>query len=371
MLVGVPKEIKVRENRVGMVPGGVKKLVDDGHKVIVEKGAGSGSGLGDDLYVGAGAEIVDDIRTVYERADMVVKVKEPIEEEYDLIRENQIIYTFLHLAADKTLTEKLMERKCIAIGYETIELPDRSLPLLRPMSEVAGRMSVQVGASVLQKEHGGKGILLGGVPGVRRGRVTIIGAGVVGRNAAKMALGLGAKVDILDINLKTLDYIDDIFGNRVQTLYSDAESIRQSVSAADLLVGAVLIPGAKAPHLVSEELVAEMEDGSVIVDVSIDQGGCIETIQPTTHDNPTFVKHGVVHYGVTNIPGAVAQTSTFALTNTTIGYAEMLANLGADEAIRRDRALALGVNSYKGHLVCKPVADSLDLPYTPLDSMVK
>lgn len=369
MLVGVPKEVKVREYRVGMVPAGVRKLVDRGHKVIVEKGAGVGSGLPDELYIAAGAEMVNDIKTIYDRADMVVKVKEPIDIEYDLLREDQVIYTFLHLAAAKGLTEVLMQRKCIAIGYETIELPDGSLPLLKPMSEVAGRMSIQIGASMLQKEHDGKGVLLGGVPGVRRGRITIIGGGVVGRNAAKMAVGLGANVDILDIDLRTLDYIDDIFGSKVQTLYSDAETISQSVRVADLLVGAVLIPGAKAPSLVSEELVKEMEDGSAVVDVSIDQGGCIETIEPTTHENPTFLKHGVVHYGVTNIPGAVAQTSTFALTNTTIGYAVMLADLGADEAIRRDPALAKGVNVYKGHVVCHPVAESLDLPCSELTAL--
>ncbi len=370
MIVGIPKEVKVREYRVGMVPGGVRKLVERGHTVIVETGAGLGSGLPDELYKDAGAEIVKDIQIVYERADMVVKVKEPIELEYDLLREDQIVYTYLHLAADKRLTEKLMERKCIAIGYETIELPDGSLPLLKPMSEVAGRMSIQVGAATLEKENGGKGLLLGGVPGVRCGRVTIIGAGVVGRNAAKMAVGLGAQVDILDIDLKVLDYIDDIFRARVQTLYSDPETIRKSVSQADLLVGAVLITGAKAPNLVTEELVAEMEDGSVVVDVSVDQGGCIETIRPTTHDDPTFVKHGVVHYGVTNIPGAVAQTSTFALTNTTIGYAVMLADLGVEEAIRKDPALALGVNVYKGHVTCEPVGTSLDLPCCPLADVV-
>ena len=370
MIVGIPKEVKVREYRVGMTPGGVKRLIDRGHKVVVEKGAGIGSGLPDDLYIKAGAEVIPDIKAVYEHADMVVKVKEPIELEYDLIRENQIIYTYLHLAADKRLTEVLMECKCIAIGYETVELPDGSLPLLKPMSEVAGRMSIQNGASILQKEHGGKGVLLGGVPGVRRGRVVIIGGGVVGKNAAKMAVGLGAKVDILDINLETLDYLDDIFGNRVQTLYSDAETIQQTVSMADLVIGAVLIPGAKAPHLVSEELVSKMEEGSVIVDVAIDQGGCIETIHKTTHENPTFVKHGVVHYGVTNIPGAVAQTSTFALTNATIDYAVMLADLGAVDAVRGDPALASGVNVYKGHVVCEPVADSIDLPYQPLHQLI-
>jgi alanine dehydrogenase len=370
VIIGVPKEIKVREYRVGMVPGGVKKLTDRGHQVLVEKGAGLGSGLQDKLYTSAGAELVDDIRTIYERAEMVVKVKEPIDSEYDLIREGQIIYTYLHLAADRPLTEQLAESKCIAIGYETIQKPDGSLPLLKPMSEVAGRMSIQVGAATLEKENGGKGLLLAGVPGVRRGRITIIGAGVVGLNACKMAVGVGADVDILDINLDTLNYIDDIFQGRVNTLFSDADTIAGSVATSDLVVGAVLIPGAKAPRLVGEDLVALMEDGSVIVDVAVDQGGCIETVRPTTHDNPTFVKHGVVHYGVTNMPGAVAQTSTFALTNTTIAYATLLADKGAAHAIRQDPALALGVNTYLGHLTCEPVAVAHDLAFQPLAELI-
>lgn len=370
MIVGVPKEIKVREYRVGMVPAGVKRLVNKGHELLVERGAGEGSGLADKLYEEAGAEMVGSIGEIYGRADMVVKVKEPIEPEYDLIRENQIIYTYLHLAADRTLTRRLLDSKCIAIGYETIQRPDGSLPLLKPMSEVAGRMSIQVGAATLEKGHGGKGVLLGGVPGVRRGRVAIIGAGVVGINACKMAVGLGADVTILDINLDTLNYVDDIFANRVRTLFSDADTVQTSVEWADLVVGAVLIPGAKAPTLVSEEQVARMEAGSVVVDVAVDQGGCIATSRPTTHDHPTFVEHGVVHYGVTNMPGAVAQTSTFALTNTTIGYAGLLADLGAAEAARRDEALARGVNVFQGHLTCDAVASSLDLPFRSLSEVV-
>ncbi len=365
MIVGVPKEIKVREYRVGMVPAGVKQLVDRGHKVLVETGAGMGSGISDEAFRAAGAELVKDIQTVYQRADMVVKVKEPIEPEYRLIRENQIIYTYLHLAADPTLTHKLLEQKCVAVAYETIQLPDGSLPLLKPMSEVAGRMSIQVGAATLEKEHGGKGILLGGVPGVRRGRITILGAGVVGLNACKMAVGQGAEVSILDVNLKTLNYIDDIFQGRVQTLFSDPETIARSVSRADLVVGAVLIPGAKAPKLVSRGLISQMEAGSVVVDVAVDQGGCIETVHPTTHDNPTYLVDGVVHYCVANMPGAVAQTSTFALTNTTIGYALRLADQGID-ALRKDPALALGVNCFKGALTCRPVAEAHNLPYKPL-----
>jgi len=371
VIVGVPKEVKVREYRVGMVPAGVRQLVNRGHRVIVETQAGVGSGLPDELYRRAGAELCDTAAEVWNQADMIVKVKEPIESEYDLIRENQIIYTYLHLAADLTLTKRLIESKSIAIAYETIQRSDGVLPLLKPMSEVAGRMSIQVGAATLEKERGGKGILLGGVPGVRRGRITIIGAGVVGMNACKMAVGMGAEVDILDINLDTLNYMDDIFQSRVTTLFSDPDTIAHSVKKADLVIGAVLIPGAKAPNLVSEDLVSQMEAGSVIVDVAVDQGGCIETVQPTTHDNRTFVKHGVVHYGVTNMPGAVAYTSTFALTNTTIGYATMLADLGASQAIKRDPALALGVNVYKGSVCCEPVASSLSLEYTPLPELSK
>jgi alanine dehydrogenase len=370
MIVGVPKEVKVREYRVGMTPAGVKKLVDRGHKVLVEKSAGVGSGLPDDLYIKAGAEMVDDIKAIYARSEMVVKVKEPIELEYPLLRENQILYTYLHLAADKKQAEALVKSKCVAIAYETIEV-DGALPLLKPMSEVAGRMAVQVGANTLEKEHGGKGLLLGGVPGVKRGRITILGGGVVGRNAAKMAVGCGAQVRILDVNLRTLDYLDDIFGQKVQTLYSDADTIAKSVRDCDLLIGAVLIPGAAAPKLVSEKLVSEMEEGSVIVDVAVDQGGCIETNHPTTHDHPTYVVHGVVHYSVANMPGAVPHTSTFALTNTTIGYAAMLADMGADAAIKKDASLAMGVNVYKGEVVYKAVADSISMKYTPLEKMVK
>ncbi|MBW2704124.1 MAG: alanine dehydrogenase [Deltaproteobacteria bacterium] len=370
MIVGVPKEIKVREYRVGMTPGGVKKLVDRGHKVLVETKAGIGSGLSDDEYHAAGAEIVKDIQTIYGRADMVVKVKEPIEPEYDLIRENQIIYTYLHLAADETLTHKLLERKCIAIAYETIQLPDGSLPLLKPMSEVAGRMATQVGANTLEKENGGKGLLLGGVPGVRQGRVVVLGGGVVGLNATKMAVGLGAQVSVLDVNLSTLNYLDDIFHGRVQTVYSDSESIRRYVAEADLLIGAVLIAGAKAPNLVNREMLRSMEDGSVLVDVAVDQGGCIETTKPTTHDDPTFVVDGVVHYCVANMPGAVAHTSTFALTNTTIAYAAMLADLGAEAAARKDRALALGFNAYKGKITCLAVAEAFSLECSDLGQLL-
>ena len=370
MIIGVPKEVKVREYRVGMVPAGVRQLVARGHRVLVQQGAGVGSGITDEAYTKAGAEIVPTAEQVWAQSDMIVKVKEPIEGEYPLIQQKHIIYTYLHLAAEPKLTSRLVDSGCIAIGYETVQEDDGRLPLLKPMSEVAGRMSIQVGAATLEKERGGKGILLGGVPGVRRGRVAIIGAGVVGMNACKMAVGLGAEVTILDINLDTLNYVDDIFGGRVSTLYSDPETIARSVGRADLVVGAVLIPGAKAPKLVPAELVAEMEEGSVIVDVAVDQGGCIETVHPTTHDNPTYVEHGVVHYGVTNMPGAVAQTSTFALTNTTIGFAVMLADLGVEQAVRRSRQLARGVNVWRGSVTCKPVADSLGLEHRPLERLL-
>ncbi len=370
MIIGVPKEVKVREYRVGMVPAGVKQLVARGHRVLVQRNAGTGSGIPDSAYVDAGAEIVDSAEQVWSQSDMIVKVKEPIEQEYPLIREKHVVYTYLHLAAEPELTKRLVETGCVAIGYETVQEDDGRLPLLKPMSEVAGRMSIQVGAATLEKEHGGKGILLGGVPGVRRGRVTIIGAGVVGMNACKMAVGLGAEVTILDINLDTLNYLDDVFGGRVTTLYSDPDTIARAVRQADLVVGAVLIPGARAPKLVPSGLVAEMEDGSVIVDVAVDQGGCIETVRPTTHDNPTYVEHRVVHYGVTNMPGAVAQTSTFALTNTTIRYAVMLADLGVEEAVRRSRQLARGVNVWRGNVTCKPVADSLGMEYKHLQDLL-
>ena len=370
MIIGIPKEVKVREYRVGVVPAGVVKLVESGHQVLVQQGAGIGSGLNDQSYHQAGAQIVANAEEIYGRSKLIVKVKEPDESEIELIQENQIIYAYLHLAANPRLTQQLLESKCIAVAYETIQQPDGSLPLLSPMSEVAGRMSIQVGAGTLEKENGGKGILLAGVPGVRRGRVTIIGAGVVGINACKMAVGLGAEVEILDINLHTLNSVDDIFPGRVNTLYSDSETIRQSVSKADLVIGAVLIPGARAPQLVQEDIVAQMEEGSVIVDVAVDQGGCIETMEATYHDNPTFIKHGVVHYGVTNMPGAVAQTSTFSLTNTTINYATKIANVGLDKALAQDKTLALGVNLFRGHVTCEPMARSLSLPYQPLKNLI-
>ena len=366
MIVGVPKEIKTREYRVGIVPSGVKSLRGNGHKVLIEAGAGVGSGILDAEYVAAGAEIVDTAAEVWSRADMIIKVKEPLTDEYKHFKENLIIYTYFHLAPEPVLTRELIKAKVIAVAYETIELEDGSLPLLKPMSEIAGRMAIQVGAASLQKEHGGKGVLLGGVPGVMRGRIAIIGGGTVGLNAAKIAVGMGAEVTVLDLSIPRLNYIDDIFHGRIQTLASDSSNIEEAVVNADLVVGAVLITGSRAPILVPESLVARMSEGSVIVDVAVDQGGCIETVKPTTHDNPTFKKHGVVHYCVANMPGAVARTSTFALTNTTIPYATKLADRGVDAAIKTDKALAKGVNIYKGRVTYEAVAKSLGLTYEPL-----
>jgi len=367
VIVGVPKEIKVREYRVGMVPGAVKSLVDAGHRVLVVAGAGVGSGLPDADYARAGAEMVASADEVWKRAEMVVKVKEPIAPEYARMQEGQIVYTYFHLAGvDPELTRVLLKKKVSAVAYETIQLDDGSLPLLRPMSEVAGKMSIQVGAACLEKEHGGKGILLGGVPGVRRGRVAIIGGGVVGTCAAKVAVGMGAEVTILDINQAQLAYLDDVFLGRVTVLSSDPETVARSVREADLVVGGVLIPGGKAPKLVPESLIREMSPGSVVVDVAVDQGGCIETCKPTTHDHPTYVVHGVVHYCVANMPGAVPQTSTFALTNVTRPYAKRIADQGLVEAVRSDKALARGVNTYGGSVTYEAVARDMGYPYVPL-----
>ncbi|HET9752654.1 MAG TPA: alanine dehydrogenase [Myxococcales bacterium] len=367
MIIGCPKEIKTREYRVGLVPGGAAALVARGHQVLVEKNAGVGSGLPDAAYEAAGAKIVEKATEVWSRAEMIFKVKEPVPSEYPLMREGQTLYTYLHLAADKPLSKALLDRKVSAVAYETIQTDDGQLPLLRPMSEVAGRMAVQVGAVQLEKEHGGKGILLAGVPGVRRGKVVILGGGVVGTNSAKLASGMGAETVVLDVNLNRLAYLDDVFGSRITPVYSDPAQIAKYVREADLVIGGVLIPGAKAPRLVSEKLISEMQEGSVVVDVAVDQGGCIETCHPTTHDNPTYTVHGVVHYCVANMPGAVAQTSTFALNNATIRYALALADLGMIEAARRDPALALGINSFNGLCTYKAVAEAHDLDYTPLE----
>jgi alanine dehydrogenase len=366
MIVGCPKEIKTREYRVGLVPGGVAALTGRGHTVLIEKGAGVGSGIPDAAYEAAGAKIVEKAADVWAKADMIVKVKEPVASEYGLMKEGQTIYTYFHLAADKPLSKALLDRKITAVAYETIQTDDGQLPLLKPMSEVAGRMAVQVGAVQLEKEHGGKGILLSGVPGVRRGKVVILGGGVVGTNSAKLASGMGAETVVLDVNLSRLAYLDDVFGSRITPVYSDPAQIQKYVREADLVIGGVLIPGAKAPRLVSEKLISEMSEGSVVVDVAVDQGGCIETCHPTTHDNPTYTVHGVVHYCVANMPGAVAQTSTFALTNATIRWGITLAEQGL-EAIKRDKVLALGVNTFNGHCTYKAVAEAHEFEYMPLD----
>ncbi|MDZ4677148.1 MAG: alanine dehydrogenase [Oligoflexia bacterium] len=366
MIIGVPKEIKQSENRVGLVESGVKALVREGHKVLVEKDAGIGSGISNALYEKAGATIIDSKKEVYAKADMIIKVKEPLPEEYPMLREDQILYTYLHLAPEPVLTKALLDRKIKGVAYETIQLDDGSLPLLVPMSEVAGRMATQVGASYLQRDRGGKGILLGGVPGVQRGKVTILGGGVSGINAAKMAVGLGAQVTILDISLRRLEYLDDVFGSKVQTLHSNITNIERSVPETDLLIGAVLVPGAKAPHLVTREMIGQMEKGSVVVDIAVDQGGCIETCRPTSHKDPTFEVDGVIHYCVPNMPGVFSRTSTYALTNVTLKYAIMLANLGVEEACAKDKALYKGVNVYRGKVVYEQVARDLGLPYEPL-----
>lgn len=368
MIIGVPKEIKTREYRVGMTPAGVRQLVARGHTVLVEATAGEGSGLRDEAYVQAGAKIVSSAAEVWGKADMVMKVKEPLPAEYEYFRPGLVIYTYLHLAAEPTLTKKLLEKKVRAVAYETIQTTDGGLPLLRPMSEVAGKMAVQVGATTLEKWRGGKGVLLGGVPGTRRGRVVILGGGVVGRNAAKIAIGMGAHVTILDINGNTMDYLEDVFGTSVETLYSNSANIEEAVTRADLVVGAVLVPGAVAPKLVDEALVAKMEKGSVIVDVAVDQGGCIATCRPTSHDQPTYEVHGVVHYCVPNMPGAVSHTSTFALTNTTMQYALALADKGVVRAVKEDPALALGVNCWDGACTYEAVAQAHNVPFTPLQT---
>ncbi len=363
MIVGVPKEIKNKENRVGMVVAGVRALTQAGHKVLVQHNAGVGAGISDEDYRRAGGVIVEAAKELFERADMIVKVKEPLPEEYPLLREGQILYTYLHLAADERLTKALMERKIVGIAYETIQPADGSLPLLAPMSAVAGRMATQIGATYLQHDHGGKGMLLGGVTGVERANVVILGGGMVGVNAAKMAIGLGAKVSILDVNVPRLDYLSDMFGNEITTLYSNSEQIDRVVSRADLVIGAVLVPGAKAPKLVSREMIGHMQPGSVVVDVAVDQGGSVETCRPTSHEHPTYTVDGVIHYAVPNMPGAVPRTSTYALTNVTLKYALMLANLGWREAVSREEALRKGVNILGGKVVYKQVAEDLGLPY--------
>ena len=370
MIVGLPKEVKDNEYRVGLVPAGVKALTNSGHSVIVQSKAGDGSGITDEEFVNAGAEIVESPQEVWSRAEMVVKVKEPIASEYGFLRDGLILFTYLHLAPARELTRALLDGGVIGVAYETITNDQGHLPLLTPMSEVAGRMSIQVGATYLEKINGGRGVLLGGVPGVTPGRVTIIGGGVVGTNAAKIAVGFGASVIIIDRDIERLRYLDDIFGSRIRTLASNPYTIAESVAASDLVVGAVLVPGAAAPKLVTRDMLRDMPRGSVIVDVAVDQGGCIETTKPTTHSQPTYYVENVLHYGVTNMPGAVPRTSTFALTNVTLPFALKLAKFGAVEAIKRDHHLRNGVNTYKGRVTYQAVADEQGLEYTLIDNLL-
>jgi alanine dehydrogenase len=367
MIIGIPKEIKTLEDRVSMTPGAVETLIRRGHTVLVEKGAGVGSGLSDDEYSAAGAKMV----TAAEAwgAEMVIKVKEPMAAEYKYLREDLLLFTYLHLAADEAQAKALLKAGTTGVAYETVQLADRSLPLLLPMSEVAGRMATQVGAHYLEKNQGGRGMLLGGVPGVTPANVVVIGGGVVGTNAVKIAVGMGAKVTVFDLSHARLQYLDDIYGNRITTMTSTEPNIRAAVKEADLVIGAVLVVGAKAPKLVTRDMIATMRQGSVIVDVAVDQGGCIETTKATTHDHPTYVVDGVVHYGVANMPGAVPRTSTFALVNQTLPYALKLAAKGID-ALREDPALALGLNTYKGKLTCPAVGEALGIAaITPAEAL--
>ena len=365
MIIGVSKEIKNNENRVGLTPAGADALVKAGHKVLIEQGAGIGSGFEDEDYKATGAEIVVDKKKIFDDAEMIIKVKEPLEPEYDLFHEGQTLFTYLHLAPEPALTKALLDKKVTGVAYETVVGRDgRSLPLLAPMSEIAGRMAVQLGAQFLESQYGGRGILLAGVSGVAAGQVVIIGGGVVGTNAAKIALGMRARVTIIDLSIERLRYLDDIFGGKVCTVMSNSYNIAQWTKQADLLIGAVLVPGAKTPQLVTEEMVKTMKRGSVIVDVAIDQGGSIATCDHvTTHSDPTFVKHGVIHYSVANIPGAVSRTSTLALTNATLPYALKLAGKGWKAACQEDAGLAKGLNTIDGNVTNKAVAEALGLEY--------
>ncbi|MEP6589550.1 MAG: alanine dehydrogenase [Gemmatimonadota bacterium] len=370
MLIGVPKEIKTNENRVGLVPSGVEALVREGHAVQVETGAGLGSGFSDANYVAAGATIAPDADATWAKADMIIKVKEPIAVEWPRMRPGLVMYTYFHFAADEPLTRAVMKSGAIAVAYETVQLPGGQLPLLTPMSEVAGRLAVQEGAKYNEKLFGGRGVLLGGVPGVKPAKVVIIGGGVVGINAAKMAAGLGADVTLLDNSLDRLRYLDDVLPANVDTVFSNRHNILEAVKDADLIIGAVLIPGKKAPHLITREDLKQIPDGCVIVDVAVDQGGCVETIKPTTHENPTYFVEGVLHYAVANMPGAVPRTSTLALTNATLPYAITLANLGWKDACRRDSALKLGLNVVNGKIVYPGVAEAFGLDCTDVDSVL-
>ena len=366
MIIGIPKEIKNNENRVGMTPSGVKELVKHGHKVYVQHTAGEGSGFADDEYVKAGAEILPTIEATYAAADMIVKVKEPIEPEYKLVKKGQLLFTYFHFASDRDLTVAMLESGATCIAYETVVGPQGGLPLLIPMSEVAGRMSVQEGCRFLEKPQGGRGVLLGGVPGVKPAKVLVLGGGVVGRNAALMAAGLGADVTITDISLPTLRHLAEVMPKNVKTLFSSRHNIEQELPTTDLVIGSVLIPGAKAPKLITADMLPMMHNGSVIVDVAIDQGGCFETSHATTHSDPVYEVDGIIHYAVANIPGAVPYTSTMALTNATLPYTLRLADMGWRDACKADKGLADGVNIVDGKITFEAVAEAWDMPYTPL-----
>jgi alanine dehydrogenase len=370
MKIGVPREIKTNENRIALVPAGAEALAAAGHSVLIEQGAGEGSGFTDDLYVTAGATILPDADAVWAEADMIMKVKEPIASEWKRMRKGQTIFTYFHFAADEELTRAHLDSGATCIAYETVELPSHELPLLTPMSEVAGRMAVQQGAKYLEKLHGGRGVLLGGVPGVEPGRVVILGGGVVGTNAAKMAAGLGASVVILDLSLERLRYLSDVMPANVVLIHSNRFAILDQIASADLVVGGVLVPGAKAPRLIRREDLKGMQNGAVIVDVAIDQGGCVETIHATTHENPVYTVDGVIHYGVANMPGGVPRTSTLALTNATLPYALQLANKGWKQALRDNAALKKGLNIVDGVVAYPAVAEAFNLPSTPVDTLL-
>lgn len=370
MIIGVPKEIKDKEFRVSLTPGGAHLLAEAGHRVLVQAGAGEGSGFSDEEYAAGHAEIVADAATVWRRSELILKVKEPLPEEYDYLREDLVLFTFLHLAADERLTHTLLEKKIIGVAYETVELADGSLPLLTPMSEVAGKMAVQIGAHYLEAMNGGRGKLLGGVPGVRPAEVVIIGGGTVGTNAAQVALGMGAHVTIIDVNIERLRYLAEVLHGNLTTLSSNPVNVAEAVRYADLLIGAVLVKGARAPKIVTAAMVRSMKPGSVIVDVAVDQGGCVETIRPTSHSAPIFFVNGVLHYGVPNIPGAVPRTSTYALSNVTLPYVLELANKGFEAAVKSDPALYRGVNLYRGHCTYKAVADTFGLECTELENLL-
>lgn len=370
MRIGLPKEVKDNEYRVGLVPAGVHALVGDGHQVLVEQGAGEGSGFTDQEFQAAGAQIVLSADEVYEQGDLIVKVKEPVQEEFSRLRKGQVVFGYFHLAPLPELTSLLVEKQVVALAYETITDERGHLPLLTPMSEIAGRMATIVGTFYLQKPAGGRGVLLGGVPGVRPALVVIIGAGVVGMNAMKMAMGLGAQVSVLDLDVEKLRYVDDLYFGRVETLMSNEMHLIHSLEQADLAIGAVLVPGANAPKLVTREMVSSMKPGSVVVDVAVDQGGCFETTRPTTHSNPVYEVDQVLHYGVTNMPGAMPRTSTRALTNVTLPYARRIAAEGLKEAVRQDIHLKRGINVYDGHVTCRPVAEAQGLPFTDIDQLL-